>query len=221
MNKASLLLRKETYRLWFEFYKLALQSREYEVINALKASQEFYAPWGNVLNSKFDDWWESHQNLFKEHQVKTLESLEDRQSSESLILEIPLNQAISKLLGEIKKIIEDRQKTKPNYRKRKTTFTSSYQLTAGSEPKLDTVRNILIVYRDVYLANNKPSAMKTLELAVEFYKRRKRNNKIPYSLMFGDRHGQLDNARRNVGRWLNWAKKIVLNTAKGEFPGKY
>lgn len=221
MNKATLLLRKESYRLWFEFYKLALQSREYEVINAIKASKDFYAAWGDVQSTKFDAWWETHQQLFSEHQVKTLESLEDRQTSESLIIEVPSNQAISKLLGEIKEILENNQKQKPNYRKRKTTFTSSYQLTAGSEPKLDTIRNVLIVYRDVYLTNDKPSAMETLKLAVEFYQGRKKSNKLPYSLMFDDRHGQLDNARRNIARWLKWAKTILLNTAKGQFPGKY
>lgn len=221
MSKSPLLLRKETYRLWFEFYKLALQSREYEVTNALKASKDFYAQWGDVVNTKFDDWWKSHQTLFKEHQVKTLESLDDRQTGESLIIEIPLNQSLSKLLEEVKKIIEGKQKTKPNYRKRKTTFSSSYQLTAGSEPKLDTIRDVLIVYRDVYLANNKPSAMKTLKLAVDFYKGRKRNSKVPYSLMHDGWHGEMDNARRNIARWLKWAKQIVLNTSKGEFPGKY
>lgn len=153
-------------RHWFEFYKLSLQSREYEVINALNASQDFYAPWGDVLITKFDDWWASQQTLFKENQVKTLEGLDDRQTDVSLIIEISLNQVLSKLLGEVKKIIEDRQKTKQNTQKRKTTFASSYQLTTGSESKLDTIRHVLIVYRDVYLTNNKPSAIKTLKLAV-------------------------------------------------------
>ena len=42
---------KEPYRLWFQFLKLALQSKEFKVKKAK------YAEWGDVQNVAFDKWW--------------------------------------------------------------------------------------------------------------------------------------------------------------------
>jgi hypothetical protein len=74
MNKPipPLLLRKESYRLWFEFYKLCCLSTEIRVIKNLEITKDFYKSWGDVRGVKFDDWWKTHQNLFTEPVVKVL-----------------------------------------------------------------------------------------------------------------------------------------------------
>jgi hypothetical protein len=220
MNKPiqPLLLRKETYRLWFEFYKLCCLSTEIRVIKNLERTKDFYSSWGDVREVKFDVWWDTHQNLFTEPVVKVLEDINLRQTEDSLIIEVPLNQSTSKIIESLKKLIDDHQK--PNYRKKKVRFTKSYQLTKGSEPKLDTIRNVLNIYRDVYLPNRKPSIPKTLELTIQYYDKKKRMV-LPDSLKLTNHLSNQKNVERNLGRWMKWGETIMLNVSTGEFPGKY
>ena len=218
MNKSSIILRKESYRLWFEFYKMCCLSTQISIIKNLEKSKDFYKSWGDVRGVKFDDWWKSHQDLFSEPSVKTLRDVSERQTDESLIIEVPLNQSTSKLLELIKVEIELGQK--PNYRKKKVRFTKSYQLTSGSEPKLDTIRNVLNIYRDVYLPNRKPKIPKTLDLTYEYYEKKKRM-KMPDSLQLTNHLSSHKNVERNLGRWMKWGETIMANVSNGEFPGKY
>jgi hypothetical protein len=220
MNKLiqPLLLRQESYRLWFEFYKLCCLSTEIRVIKNLEGTNDFYKSWGDVRGVKFDDWWKTHEDLFTEPVVKVLEDINLRQTDDSLIVEIPLNQSTSKLLESLKKVIEVGQK--PNYRKKKVRFTKSYQLTKGSEPKLEKIRNILNIYRDVYLTNRKPSIPKTLELTIQYYDNKKRMV-LPDSLKLTNHLSNQKNVERNLGRWMKWGETIMLNVSNGEFPGEY
>lgn len=220
MNKPiqPLLLRKENYRLWFEFYKLCCLSTEIRVIKNLERTKDFYKSWGDVRGVKFDDWWDKHQNLFTEPVVKVLDDLKNRQTDNSLIVEVPLNQSTSKIIESLKKLIDCEQK--PNYRKKKVRFTKSYQLTKGSEPKLEKIRNILNVYRDVYLPNRKPSIPKTLELTIKYYDKKKKMV-LPDSLKLTNHLSNQKNVERNLGRWMKWGETIMMNVSNGEFPGKY
>ena len=220
MNKPiqPLLLRKESYRLWFEFYKLCCLSTEIRVIKNLEGSKDFYKSWGDVRGVKFDDWWKTHQELFTEPVVKVLGDINLRQSEDSLIIEVPLNQSTSKIIESLKKLIDSEQK--PNYRKKKVRFTKSYQLTKGSEPKLDTIRNVLNIYRDVYLPNKKPKIPKTLELTIDYFDKKKRMV-LPDSLKLLNHLSNQKNVERNLGRWMKWGETIMFNVSTGEFPGKY
>ena len=184
----------------------------------LERTKDFYSSWGDVRGVKFDDWWDKHQNLFTEPVVKILDDLKNRQTENSLIVEIPLNQSTSKIVESLKKLIESEQK--PNYRKKKVRFTKSYQPTKGSEPKLEKIRNILNIYRDVYLPNKKPSIPKTIELTIQYYDKKKRMV-LPDSLKLTNHLSNQKNVERNLGRWMKWGETIMLNVSNGEFPGKY
>ena len=96
----------------------------------------------------------------------------------------------------------------------------SFQLTKGSEPKLEKIRNILNIYRDVYLPNRKPSIPKTLELTIHYYDKKKRMV-LPDSLKLTNHLSNQKNVERNLGRWMKWGETIMLNVSNGEFPGKY
>ena len=65
--KTRLPYRKEDYRLWFEYLRLALASKDQKVRKAFARSSRYYEPWGNVENIKFDQWWRQHERLFEEH----------------------------------------------------------------------------------------------------------------------------------------------------------
>ena len=67
--KSALSHRREAYRLWFEYPRVARGSSRPDVREALKHSASFYAPWGDVRNTKFDLWWKEKGRLFEDQYV--------------------------------------------------------------------------------------------------------------------------------------------------------
>lgn len=211
-----LIAPRDSYRLWFEFYKICRLSTDPAIKANLVGSADYYAKWGDVTNINFDSWWKSHGYLFAEYQVRLLDDPEDRQTDQSLIVEIPLNQSTTTLLQSLKTLINSNRITEK--KKRKAVFTGTYQTTEGSEPKLRIIRSVLTIYRDVYLPNNRPKIPKLLPKVLEYYKGKKRMM-LPKSME--NSTNEPENVLRNLGRWMKWADQIVMNTSKGEFPGKY
>ena len=217
MNKTSnLLIRKENYRLWFEFYKLCRLSNRKDVEVNLKKLGNFYDSWGDVSNIKFDDWWKSHSRLFEQPIVKVVKSEDEMESPYGILIEVPLNQSVTETLSQLKDILTKEQKS--SSKKKKTTLIGRYQLTEGTELKLKTIRSMLNIYRDVYLKNNRPKIPKLLPMVVQYYEGKKKMN-LPNTL--NTNQNDLDNVLRNLGRWMKWGETIMLNVSNGEFPGKY
>jgi hypothetical protein len=92
----------------------------------------------------------------------------------ALIIEVPLTQPKGKLFAQVRKIIADAY---PIQKPGKTKFrpVSQYRLTAGAEPRHLVLREMLTVYRDVYLKNKKLRGQKLLDKIHVFYSGRKRN----------------------------------------------
>ena len=215
-NTSNLLIRKENYRLWFEFYKLCHLSNRKDVEVNLKKLGTLYDSWGDVTDIKFDDWWKTHSRLFEQPVVKVVKSEDEMESPYGILIEVPLNQSVTETLSQLKEILTKEQKL--SNKKKKTTLIGRYQLTENSEPKLRTIRNLLIIYRDVFLKNNRPKIPKLLPMVVDYYNGKKRIT-IPNSL--NTNQNDLDNVLRNLGRWMKWGERIMLNVSNREFPGKY
>ena len=224
-KKPSLLLvRREAFRLWFEYLKLAKASNNKDIIGALKKSEEFYKPWGDVSNVKFDEWWKSHGHLFEEkYTVRTMASGELPRDPEALILEIPLTLSPTDLLERVKVLIQKASDAKDrSSSKIKKAPSANYRLSSGAEPKLDALREMLTCYRDVYLKNPKLRGETLLDATHKYYLGRKNKKwaKIPMALLLGD-YGEKTKSMRNLRRYIQKAEQITLNVAKGEFPGEY
>jgi hypothetical protein len=217
MNQINnLLIRKENYRLWFEFYKICCLSTRTDIKLNLNKNSIFYMAWGDVTKIKFDDWWKSHSKLFEQPVVKVVNSENDRESPHGILIEVPLNQSVTETLGQLKDILTKQQRS--SNKKKKTTLIGQYQLSENSEPKLKTIRHILNIYRDVYLKNDRPKIPKLLPKVIDYYKRKKKME-LPRVLDRGE--NDLDNVLRNLGRWMEKGNKITLNVSRGQFPGKY
>lgn len=210
------LIKMENYRLWFEFYKICCLSNRTDIKLNLKRTGGFYKSWGDIKNIKFDDWWKTHDHLFQEPIIKVLDDLSLRQTTDSLIIEVPLNQSTSALIETLKKLINEKHRKVS--KKKKTKFTGTYQMTEKSEPKLKTIRGVLNIYRDVYLPNNRPKIPKLLPMVEQYYNKKKRMT-IPTSL--DTNINDLDNVLRNLGRWMKWGDNILINVSQSNFPGKY
>lgn len=220
-----LLIKRENYRLWFEFYKVALNSSEEKVKKAL-AKTKRYERWGDVRSVKFDDWWKSHAYLFNE--TKAIRELEDGEKviiNDCLVFEVPLNNSATALAAEIRIRLSKAiaEKTKKKSRKNPST---AFGLTEGSELKLVPIREMLSVFRDVFLKNSELRGEKLLIAAHNYYQGRKSKkwDKVPSVFHYSDGKGGVsgkETALRNLNRYIQKAKKITLNVAGGEFPGSY
>jgi len=221
---SKLAARKEAFRLWYEYLKIAQVSSNRKIKDALTIHGPFYARWDMDNADRFDTWWKNHAHLFEEKlSIQKLENGAQPTDPNSLVLEIPLTEAPSVLIKKVKSFIQtafDEMERKS--RKAKKSPTASFRLTEGSEPKLDAVREMLSVYRDVYLKNSQLRGEKLLEAAHKYYlgRKNKRWAKVPMALMY-DTDGDKIRAMRNLRRYIQKAELVVLNVARGQFPGAY
>lgn len=209
--KTNLIIKKDSYRIWFEFYKLALQNK------SLSVNKGRYNQWGtDVENLKFDEWWKSHSKLFEQPVVKIVKSEEEMESPYGILIEVPMNKSVTETLSDIKDLLVKQDKTN---KKTKKVLIGRYQLTEDKEPKLKIIKEVLNVYKDVYLKMENPKGQKFYDAVVRYYASRKRNTRIPPQLIDVNRGNS--SAVRTLGRWIQKAKKIESNVANGEFPGRY
>jgi hypothetical protein len=220
--KSALSYRREAYRLWFEYLRVAHGSSRPDVQEALKRSASFYAPWGDVRNTRFDLWWKEKGHLFEDKYVVRRLSVGDLPADpEALIVEIPLTQSQSVLIKRVAEIMRDEFAKKTSQTKSRKDSTAQFGLTIGAEPKLDAVREMLTVYRDVYLKHPNARGKALLhEMRAHYLNRKqKRFAKIPEQL--DDTKGKLEDRMRNLRRYISKAERVTLNVASGQFPGKY
>ena len=208
--RRSLAYKRETYRLWFEYLRLARMSAKKEIREALKRTAAFYAPWGDVTGSKFDDWWKSHSHLFEEKfVVRALEPGAAPADPEALLIEIPLTQSSSEIMKALRHVIHDALSLKtPAHRKDTRLPSAAYRPTIGAEPKLVAVREMLTVYRDVYLKNPRLRGEKLLDAAHRHYlgRRNKRWAKVPMALHLDSDGGKI-RPMRNLRRYIQKAER--------------
>lgn len=222
--KPPLASKKEAFRLWFEYLQVARKSTDPAVKAQLIASSIFYAPWEMDKTAKFDAWWKDHSHLFEEKFiVREMIAGEVPKDPEALLVEIPLTRSLTDILKSLKPIIEaafDRQER--HQKKTKKKATARYRLTDGAEPKLDAIREMLSVYRDVHLKQPRLKGIKLLHAIHDYYLKRKNKKwaKIPMSLDIARAHDE-ERALRNMRRYIQRTEKIIFNVAKGHFPGKY
>ena len=226
MNSDKILpLKKEFYRIWFEFYKISLQSTNPTILKNLKQSNEFYSSWGDVERTTFNDWWDSHKHLFEEQSVSILDSQSYRNYSESLILEVPINQSTTVLLKKIRQLIDEQQKIRNRQKKKYRVITSQFQMSDRSEPKLMILKDVLNVYRDVYLKDPSLRGKTLLKKVYGYYSGRKRKDhqQLPKTIddMGSSNENDIKRVTRNLRRWIQWGVTITVNVSRGEFPGKY
>lgn len=107
-DPASLAYRREHYRLWFEYLRLARLSSDKAVRRALEQSRAYYELWGTDTTITFDAWWKTHAALLVDkHQIRVLRPGEERSDEEALVLEIPLTRAATAIIKQIRPLLEE------------------------------------------------------------------------------------------------------------------
>ena len=123
MSQPNLLIsmshKKQHIRLWYECLQICLGDKKYS--DNLNKSKDFYSDWGDVKNTKFDHWWRQNKILFKDVYVMEVDRVE--KNPNTMTISIPINEKITTIVSEIKRIVGNKQKqikndkglTKVNY----------------------------------------------------------------------------------------------------------
>ena len=242
-----LTTKKEAYRLWFEYLKLALilidpsfktkdkKLLEFivEINTAYSKRKDFYKDWHVNKDTNFNTWWEKHSFLFEEKSnVRQILPGHTLSSSNSILVEIPLNRSATEISKRVMDIVIDAQALAGLRTNNKTKIvgSASFQVSNGSEPKVKILNDMLIVFRDVYKKNPKLKGTKLVEAIYTFYGKRKKGfTSVPKNLIEDDdikRNTPHDKTipetiKRTANRYVNNAAQVLINVAGGEFPGKY
>jgi len=217
---------KRVYRLWFEFLKRAYQDNEINV------DEEFYEDWGNVVDVNFNDWWEDHKvDLFGERKGKPRilsDSLESMQTDDAIIyLEVPINKQIKTVLKEIEETIRPSFSSEHFGRKSAFPSTAKFQVTQGVEVRIPAFRMMLRCYHIKKSGVRSDKIPKKVRDRIKVIEGRQQVRKGKVTIEWGafkmkdDDDKNVTKDKRNVHRYIQQARKIVRNVAKGEFPGKY
>lgn len=147
MRRPAVKSRRQHVRLWFEFYKLALNDPDLQT--NLEQSRPVYEPWGDCRGVKFDAWWKIHGDLFVTR-VEVVETV--RRNPNILTVAIPLNQPASAIKKEVMELVEKAQTdwwtakgVDPSTLKSLATSAGSYPFTA-KEIRGDALNETLIIY---------------------------------------------------------------------------
>ena len=100
--------KKQHIRLWFECLQMCQSDDEYS--DNLKNSKEFYEEWGDITNIKFDHWWKDKRYIFNDVYVREVNEVSN--NSNTITLSIPLNEKLSTIVKDVKRLVDLKQTEK-------------------------------------------------------------------------------------------------------------
>ena len=221
--------KKQHIRLWFECLQICHSQSEYS--ENLRQSKDFYEEWGDVTNIRFDNWFKEKKYLFDDVYVREVNRVSN--SPNTVTLSIPLNEKISVIQSEVKKIVQQKQTEKliemgkdPSDMKSKSLGVGKYSFTQKEIKGLFHYIN-LEIYK-IYLSLNKPPINRDflIEIRKSFDSRkrsqlRKSMMNLPLMEEFETDYRtnvSLDDVIRSVRRSIKGVEKTLTNVSNGKFP---
>ena len=215
---------KEKIQYWFEFLRLAHESKDPVVVNALR-NNDIYEKWGDYRSVKFNSWWSSHSSLFKNEQVLSIPLVGEIVDSEFFYVKIPFTYAPTSV-GKIVADIYDRELTKRVQRTKKSRkiYQGDFKLTS-SEYQVAQFHYYLVFTRDVYLplmhSGSKNKNQDFLQKSKEIFSKLKKKSTLKREIPFTNKNTSNDSDLRLVRRYRQYAEKLLRNVSQGDFPGDY
>lgn len=215
---------KELFRLWYEFYRLAVASPDVAIKKALKKSQKFYADWNVSENLHFDEWWRSHRFLFYDEKIVRLSHADEERTDENFYIAVPRAKSYADIVEELKHLLAKEQSAKK--KGRKSVPVHRFAPTEIQGVKRDSLRMLLDLQKHVFVDRQ----LKGVELrqrvlkffASERYKKRRNIIPMTFAVDASNRYSDhVDEADRSIRRYRQKAHQLLLNVASGKFPGKY
>ena len=203
---------RQPFRIWFDYLKTCLNDE----LLSKKVDRKFYKDWHltSVKTQKFDAWYKTHEHLFTDI-TTTMKISSGTKSSNSILLEIPVNYSITKVQREVGKVLEN----KLNKRLSKFSITSNRALIL---PPLD-----YFLYAWKLRYSNKDIKLAELWTKVQEHiqKRQGKVSKLVKNKKLRSRALQSGDSNERkailISRNINKAQKILENVCKGIFTGNY
>ena len=203
---------RQPFRIWFDYLKTCLNDESLSE----KVDRKFYKDWHltSVKTQKFDTWYKTHEHLFTDI-TTTMKISSGTKSSNSILLEIPVNYSITKVQREVGKVLGN----KLNKRLSKFTITSNRALIL---PPLD-----YFLYAWKLRHSNKEIKLAELWTKVQEHiqKRQGKVSKLVKNRKLRSRALQSGDSNERkailISRNINKAQKILENVCKGIFTGNY
>ena len=203
---------RQPYRIWFDYLKTCLNDESL----SKKVDRVFYKDWNltSVKTQKFDKWYKTHEHLFTDI-TTTMKISSGTKSSNSILLEVPLNYSITKVQREVGKVLEN----KLNKRLSKFSITSNRALIL---PPLDY---FLYAWKLRYSNKNIKLAELWTKVQEHIQKRQGKVSKLVKNKKLRSRALQSGDSNERkailISRNINKAQKILENVCKGIFTGNY
>ena len=223
---------KSKVRHWFNFYWLAMQSTDPEIVANCKKSAEFYEQWGDISSVKFDEWWKTHAHLFHTRQKIEILTGKFECDGNAMYLRVPLtftSTVASNYFGRIYK--EEQLKTESSKSKIKKKYLGSFEFDP-IEFQDDNFKYYFLYASKVYLPlldklKAEPKSKQLVELAkTVFFKLTERTTKksreikkqriAPFRQDLKDDYETLS---RTATRYRTIAQNLITNASLGIFPG--
>jgi len=228
MTQPQIKSRRQHIRLWFEFYKLALDDPALQ--DNLAKVRNFYEPWGDPRGLDFRVWWKDHGYLFGGTQVEEITKVS--KAPNVLNLSIPLNLAVTKTLPEIKAMIEAKQRERlaelglsHKEAKSLTAGFGTYEINA-KELRGGPLHEAHVVFL-MWLEMGRPKINAALcERIADLLRNRPRAKWVPFflnapkRLQDGGGYEYDDHQIRQLRRMIQKAQDVCLAVSKGAFPGR-
>lgn len=219
VNQSGLVADKELFRIWFEFYKLALVSYDKEVQSALRKSKKIYADWEINSNEYFDDWWISHNHLFIDIDNVRLMAIDELKDDEYLYVVVPRTRSINVAVDEFTELLSKEF----NVTRSKKTHVPKHRFapTEIQGFKREVIRLTLDLMKNVFIDETLKgkNLYEKVQSYLETSRFKKQKNEMPN--IFEDLKNGSEDAKRNIRRYRTRGMKILLNVANGRFPGTY
>ena len=227
-KKISMRSKKQHIRLWFECLQICYSDPQYS--ESLQQSKDFYKEWGDIKNIKFDDWWKDHKYLFDEVMVREVSKIHN--TPNTITLSIPLNENVSTIIKDIKRIVEQKQSERlvelgedQSSRKSKSLGIGKYSFTTKEFKGLFHYQNIEI-YK-IYIRLGRPPINRKflIEVRKSFDRRvrsqlRKTMVNLPHMYDFErlKANGDFEDVIRSIRRSIKGVETTLANVSKGRFP---
>lgn len=193
---------KQNIRVWFDYLKVALTTKtltinEKKKINLLtQVNKEYYRAWDlpQVRKLSFDKWWKTHKHLFAHKEFVNVRVLNE------LSLNDAMKEVRSQLIGKVDQKSNFHISTKKFRYVEVDDYLKCYKL-----------RKQGLTYNEI-----------AIKIARSYRTKSKSKKLVRRTFGVGNAEKQFDrNVLHSVKRRVNNAKTIIMNTAKGQFTGKY
>ena len=204
---------KQNIRLWFDYLKVALNTKEISIRKLSKTpikvvvNRDYYRAWHlpQVREISFDAWWKTHKHLFAHK-----EYLRPRVSNE-LSLNDAMKEVKRQLIGKVDKKSSFQITSKRFKYKEVDDYLKCWKLRQTKVFNRQKKEYLPMQYNDI-----------AIKIAKSYRKKTKSKKVVRRTFGVGIAESYFDRkVLHSVKKRVNNAKMIILNTAKGSFTGQY